>query len=374
MTLRFWRLFACRSRSTISSISDNSAIPGVSVTAPDSISRLARSADRLSLAAEIAACIVVAGIVLEDWNKFAKLFYYPSWMALRDAAAPIMVAGGIAFEILLSRLSSSQERKIRDWYAMRVAELNLKSEQESVARAKLERLTEKLRKNNRRTALLLRDRNLSNRVKFIEAMRAFASTRVYIHAMKEHEADPESSELESILRNTLRDAGWRVEAPVTNRLVIPPPAKEGVHIEYPASDWYSDRPLPYVAAGCGLADWLNKENIATEIGASDHLKNSGDICTVIVSVGPKPSTLGMIKELKYRGDWKYWRDLAKRPQEYESISQEDVDSIRDQLSRVGGGMGRFLKYMHVARVEDILLRDLKKACDALRAKARDRPQ
>lgn len=87
----------------------------------------------------------------------------------------------------------------------RIAELNLIAEQESVARVKLERLTEKLRKRNRTLSALSMDRNLRMRVKFIEAMRAFAGTKVYVRALQEYKADPESGEH----RMLLPDARWQ---------------------------------------------------------------------------------------------------------------------------------------------------------------------
>jgi hypothetical protein len=140
MTLRFWRILLRRSRtskvSSTSRISANSVMAAASV--PEWIARLTHSADNLFLAAEIAACIVVGGVVIEDWDKLGMLFYRPSWTALRNAIGPIMIAGGIAFEILFSNRASSKERKVRSWYSLRIAELNLQAEQERHARVLIE--------------------------------------------------------------------------------------------------------------------------------------------------------------------------------------------------------------------------------------------
>jgi hypothetical protein len=87
----------------------HSAIAGVS--APAWIARSVRVADNLFLAAEMAACIVVGGVVLEDWDKFGMFFYRPSWITARNVIGPIMVAGGIALEIVLSNRASHEERK-----------------------------------------------------------------------------------------------------------------------------------------------------------------------------------------------------------------------------------------------------------------------
>jgi hypothetical protein len=89
------------------------------------VASLDRKAARFSLAATIAAWSVVGGIVLEDWDNFVKLFTQPSWVTARSAIGGFIVAIGIALEIWFSSRSSSAERKIRDWYALRVAELDL---------------------------------------------------------------------------------------------------------------------------------------------------------------------------------------------------------------------------------------------------------
>lgn len=138
MSLRFWRWFPRRSDSSIASnTADSSAIAGVSPSAFVAI--LDRKTSRYSLLETIAACSVVAGVVLEDWDEFLRFIDYPTWGTARVAIGGFVVAVGIALEIWFSSRSSSAERKIRDWYALRVAELNLKAEQENAARVKLEK-------------------------------------------------------------------------------------------------------------------------------------------------------------------------------------------------------------------------------------------
>jgi len=86
----------------------------------------------------IAALSVVAGIVAEDWDEFLKFAHNPNWTDGRIAVGGVAVVVGIILEIWFSSRASSAEREIRDWYALRVAELNLKAEQERLARVKLE--------------------------------------------------------------------------------------------------------------------------------------------------------------------------------------------------------------------------------------------
>ena len=112
ISLHFWRLFPRRSdSSTASKTADNSAIAGVSP--PPLIAELDRKAAKFSRLEMIAACSVVAGIVVEDWDDFGKFLTQPSWANGRVAIGGFTVAIGIAFEILFSSRSSSAERRIR---------------------------------------------------------------------------------------------------------------------------------------------------------------------------------------------------------------------------------------------------------------------
>jgi hypothetical protein len=77
--------------------------------------------------------------VAEDWDEFFKFYDHPNWTDGRIAIGGAVVALGIILEIWFSSRSSSAERQIRDWYALKVAELNLKAEQERRARMKLEK-------------------------------------------------------------------------------------------------------------------------------------------------------------------------------------------------------------------------------------------
>jgi hypothetical protein len=137
ISLRFWRWFSRRpDSSTASKTADNSDIAGVSP--PPFVAALDRKASRYSLLETIAACSVIAGIVAETWDEFFKLFSQPNAMVARVAIGGFVVAVGIALEVWFASRASSSERKIRDWYALRVAELNLAAEQERRARVAIE--------------------------------------------------------------------------------------------------------------------------------------------------------------------------------------------------------------------------------------------
>jgi hypothetical protein len=136
---RLWRWFPRRSdSSTASKIADSSAIAGVSPPSPF-VAEQDRKAARYSRLETIAACSVIAGIVAEDWDNFGKFFTQLGWATGRVAIGGFAVAAGIALEVWFASRVSSAERKIRDWYAVRVAELNLKAEQERLARVKIEK-------------------------------------------------------------------------------------------------------------------------------------------------------------------------------------------------------------------------------------------
>jgi len=88
--------------------------------------------------AEIAACIVVVGVVMEDWDRFVMFYTQADWHTFWAALGPFLVAGGIAVEILFGRLSSKNEGKVHDWYTLEVAKLNVEAETERHARVKIE--------------------------------------------------------------------------------------------------------------------------------------------------------------------------------------------------------------------------------------------
>jgi hypothetical protein len=198
MEVRLWRRSPSRSdSSTASSTADSSAIAGVS--SPPWIKRTDRSAANFSLLAKIAAWSVVFGIVLEDWDIFGMAWQHPYPYLIRASVGGVIVALGIAMEIRFSSLEAKAERKIRDWYSLRVAELNAE--------------TERLRKENNETALLLAYRSVGDMQAFEDAMRPFSGTKYAMEvfvapAFTNPTMEPEIANFQWLLNMGLQRAGW----------------------------------------------------------------------------------------------------------------------------------------------------------------------
>jgi hypothetical protein len=335
----FWRWF--RQKKLHFSAAMNSSL------SPD-IEHLDRKATVLERIGIGCALLVVCSVIVEDWDVLPMIFHPATKEGIR-AIGGIGVAVFIVLEILFGFLSAKAEHVVRDWNAERIATLN--------------RRTERLRRKNRHLSILARDRRLSNCEAFIAAMRMFSGTRISIRVMKQYGLDPESDQLEELLRDCLIGAAWVVESPVPNRLIEPPAAREGVHIEFPPLDWYADTMPPYIAAGCALADWLNKNHIGTDIDAP-HATRSTD--TVVLRIGPKPSTLRMMRELRWIGNWRRWRGI-KRPPEYDPISPEDAQTIRTLLAQVNRREDQLLRFAEAKSIEDIRNRDLGRVLQVLKS-------
>ncbi len=104
---------------------------------PASVIRADKRSARFSIAETCFGILVVAGVLYEDWDNL-PMVVHPNSAAGRMAIGGIIVAFGIVAEIWSSSRSSKAEHEVRDLYATRVAELNLKAEQERLARVKIE--------------------------------------------------------------------------------------------------------------------------------------------------------------------------------------------------------------------------------------------
>jgi hypothetical protein len=94
--------------------------------------------DFLENVARFCAVVVIGGVVLEYLPKFIAFGKAPRWALFKDLSGGLLIALGIAGEVLASMLSSRKEQQLRDLNARTVAELNLRAEQERLARVKLE--------------------------------------------------------------------------------------------------------------------------------------------------------------------------------------------------------------------------------------------
>jgi hypothetical protein len=100
--------------------------------------------------------------VVEDWDAFGMFYNRPDWAIGRVAIGGAVVAAGIVLELWFGSRSSKAERKIRDWYSLRVAELNLKAEELELARATIEQ--ELVRRGPRRLTFI-QQRNIGEKIR-----------------------------------------------------------------------------------------------------------------------------------------------------------------------------------------------------------------
>lgn len=112
MDWRFWRWFR------------RNASHANTEEMPAAVIRAEKRSSRFSIAETCFGILVVAGVLYEDWDNL-PMIVHPNSPAGRMAIGGIVVAFGIVAEVWSSSRSSKAEHEVRDWYAMRVAELNL---------------------------------------------------------------------------------------------------------------------------------------------------------------------------------------------------------------------------------------------------------
>jgi hypothetical protein len=112
MDWHFWRWFRRKA--------SHSSTEGM----PASVIRAEKRSARFSLAETCFGVLVVAGVLYEDWDNF-PMIAHPNSPQGRMAIGGIIVAFGIVAEVWCSSRSSKAEHEVRDWYALRVAELDL---------------------------------------------------------------------------------------------------------------------------------------------------------------------------------------------------------------------------------------------------------
>jgi len=105
---------------------------------PASVMSADRRSSRFSFAETCFGVFVVAGVLYEDWDNLPMIIH-PNSPQGRMAIGGVIAAFGIVAEVWCSQRSSKAENEVRDWYAKRVAELNLKAEQEKRARVQIEK-------------------------------------------------------------------------------------------------------------------------------------------------------------------------------------------------------------------------------------------
>lgn len=154
--------------SDISEISKDTSDNNAALRTGASAQMLERQVDKYSGIGHFCALVVVIGVGLEYKEPFLQLLRQHNLLALkmllRESAGGILVAIGVAGELLVGFLANRKDNELRSLNAMRVvslglkiAELNLLAEQERHSRAKLEhRLAPRLLSSEDRQ--ILRDR------------------------------------------------------------------------------------------------------------------------------------------------------------------------------------------------------------------------
>lgn len=134
------------------------------------------------------------------------------------------------------------------------------------------------------------DRQLSNPVGFIEAMRAFPGTPVTFIVAD----DMESNRLCSRLDNALKSAGWAVD-PIPQRAsgIL----SECVVLALQFNEWQTHSRLRDATETLG--DWLNEDGIVT----APELQSIKTFSGVTIKVGPRPSTITMFEGLRKGWRW-----------------------------------------------------------------------
>lgn len=260
---RTWRLWRWRRRRKNFSIQNNSE--------PPEIARSEHKAERFEALELASAMLVVVSVLAEEWDILPKAAYSPASKDGIKALAAISVATFIALEILFSQFAKKHDGIVRGWQARRIAELNLE--------------TERLRKENNETALLLGYRSVGDLSAFVDAMRPFSGTRYQMYVYAEDTIPNEVATLQWNLNIALTRAGW-ISAPEPR-----PMRHRQLNFGVAILTVHGPKSMQRSEAGYALADWLDGKEIACLVGLiRDDVFSLQDV-TLKIMVGPKPETI-----------------------------------------------------------------------------------
>lgn len=265
---RFWR----RLRRSDSHASQNEI--GYPPPAVRDAERKSALLEKLEIAAGVG---VIGGVVAEDFD-ILHMILHPFTREGVKAIGGVCVALFIALEIYFSRSSANAEQFAREWYAEE---------------------TERLRKENNETALLLgfRSDRLGPPSALTDAMKPFAGTKYQVQFFTEagftRTTPLEVGHVQWYMAVVLKDAGWTMEPPHT----IPRAhIQHGVHVLTVRGDHNSAAPRS--PAGEALAEYLDSRDIAVWVGLvrDDDLWNRG--IELLILVGSKPETIEQHKQMQ----------------------------------------------------------------------------
>lgn len=219
---------------------------------------------------------VVVGLVIEFYAVFDPA-WTGDWNRVIDRIGLLLVTIGVAGELAVEHKTHQAERKLRDVTAeiKRDADFKLKAADERIA--ELNAQTERLRKQNKDTALLLAYRSILDTPAFEDAMRAFSGTKYTIEVFDSMEA----INFQWRLNMALRNSGWLAVRNPGRRLNL----GFGVSVMTVGNQ----NAILRSEAGEALASWLDDDEIATitAVVAREDL----ELQTLVIEVGPKPETI-----------------------------------------------------------------------------------
>jgi len=185
-------------------------------------SSLERSVDFWEGVSHVFAALVVVGLMVEYREPFVNFIRTHDWRYITKSIGAVLVTIGVAGEVLAGHRSTKKDGELREANSMlaqkageRIAELNLKAEQEQHARIKLQKEMAGRRILPEHFAVL-RDR-----------LKGFGQQKLYVHKSTDQwEIILFTSHLCGVIRS---ECGWDavelVGSPTLVDLVIP-----GVHI------------------------------------------------------------------------------------------------------------------------------------------------
>lgn len=268
--MHFLRRFR-RADSILSSDANTSANPTAIASGP-SDHELEKSERRFGLWETVCGWAVAVGVVLEYGPKFMAFVHGPTWEGFRDLSGGLLIAIGVAGEIIFASAAASKRDKLRDRNVLRVAELNRKAEQERLARVRIEESLVKLKAS--------RTLNKDQVERITEKLRPFAGSPFDMYVS----SDPDSVALMHQLKDAITAAGWNI-TPAPGPILVDEIAAlitySGVCIEI-AQDYLQQlEPAAVYAREALLA-----EGIATCANATPGKGRNKEVIHVIV--GSKP--------------------------------------------------------------------------------------
>jgi hypothetical protein len=242
---------------------------------------------KLEVLAGFAGLVVVLGIWIESRTEIRWAFKHHVWIP--QAVGATLVGLGVFAEVLITALAARQARR---------ADLHAE-ERITAAKTRISELdaeTERLRKENNDTALLLRYRSIGDPAAFEKAMRDFSGTKYKLEfPLNSREGGTFGNELGLALTR----AGWIGDLVPTQSVLL----GLGVFVftvKGPDCNMQSK-------AGVALADWLAARSIATRSGLAtpdaavvSPLSKPYDLepGSIVIRVGSRPETIEQQRDIE----------------------------------------------------------------------------